>query len=152
MEAKRHKKLQFRRKNLTHGRRIANACSALMQGMYYPGSESDSFYESFCIPFPAQIVTAANFALAAQLSNIWIVTVTPLSDWLTQMLTTQEPADLATYKNLERLLGATRLAPESYRVIATPNNYCHSFHKTRQHFLRLMDGELSGLRVFSVET
>jgi len=126
---------------MTNGQRFSRACSALMRERYFPGSESDSPYEAFCIPYPLE-----GFRAMAKVALWWKIDERTTKDWFAAIRDNLQEDERTSYELLERLLTGGR----HFVVTAAPR--AGRFHKTRHYLVREIDGELAGLLVLSVET
>jgi Nuclease A inhibitor-like protein len=144
---------------MTLAERLALAYSALLRGLLFPGSESDTPYQPFAVDFEAgRALTAESFRSAARLAQWWRIELASGSAFLDRLEASSADPDVgndpdaaAAYAALHaimrtstsgRLQAITARAPESL-----------PFHKTRHYVLgRVPGGGLAGILALSVET
>ena len=138
--------------------RLALSYSALLRGLFFPGSESDSPYEPFSADTDAADFSAGGFRSAAQLASWWQLDVSSgraflerLRDQSAAPEVGDDLAAAAAYEHLQlamqatlqgRLQAVTARAPESF-----------PFHRTRHYVVGAVSGGgLAGVLTLSVET
>lgn len=138
--------------------RLALSYSALLRGLLFPGSESDSPYEPFSTETAVDPFTAEGLRSAAHLAAWWQLEVSSgrafverLRDQSADPAVGDDPAAAAAYEHLQlsmqatlhgRLHAVTARAPES-----------SPFHRTRHYVVGAVSGGgLAGVLTLSVET
>jgi hypothetical protein len=145
---------------LSPGRRLSYAYSALLRGLLFPGSEADSPYEAFYADFDVgrELSTGTFRSVAGLRAGWWQLDLRSGDEWLDSLrASSADPAagnDLlaaAAYGLLHKAMRAT-LEGRLHAVVAGARPEA-GFHKTRHYvFGRVAGGGLAGVVTFSVET
>jgi hypothetical protein len=139
-------------------RRLSRAYAALVSGLLYPGSESDSPYEACAVSLdPGLAVDAESFRRAAGLAAWWLIDFDDADAWFAETIAYSrdpdagaDPAGAAAYEQLRRAMWAT-LDPPVLRVWVRAGGT--TFHRTQRYLVgRVPGGGLAGLLAHSVET
>jgi len=138
--------------------RLALSYSALLRGLFYPGSESDSPYEPFSADTDLADFSAEGFRSAAHLASWWRLDVSSgrafverLRDQSADPQVGNDPAAAAAYEHLQLAMQAT-LHGRLHAVTArAPDAF--PFHRTRHYVIGAVSGGgLAGVLTRSVET
>jgi hypothetical protein len=140
-------------------RRLAAAYAALMDGLWYPGSEGDTAYQAFHAPLsPGADLSPETFQVATGLDDAWSIQLTEGSAWFESQIASAGDPDAGAdadarvaYEQLQRAMSATLTAPLHAGVAFPPEN--GEFQETRRYiFGRFDGGGLAGLVAHSIET